>query len=159
MKKIWILILLLLLTIPVESFASDRLITISVDWQLSVRGGFENRFHPHLGLKADIGASFYGTIVADAFFILYMLPKDCRLQVNILAGIPNVSILLSFNAAMVSFGASLLARYNFTDSVSMDIRLGEGFPLFFESGNEIIRDIHFPLDLWPDVTLGLNFKI
>ena len=158
MKRV-IIFLTLFLTMALPAFSSDLLASVGINWQLGVCGGIENRFTPHFGLKADAGVMIFGLITTDAFLVFYLLPEDERFQVNLLTGIPNAAVPFTFNAAMVSFGVSVLGRYNLTDTISMDLRLGEGFPLFFESGTEMIRDIGFPFGLWPDAVLGLNFKI
>ena len=153
-----ILILLLLVSFTEKSFSTDNLLCLSLDWQVSIRCGIEHKFNRPLGIKGDAGLSLFGTLVADAFLVVYLLPEKYRWQVNICAGMPNASIPLTFNAAMVSFGGSILTRCKITDKVSIDLRVGEGFPLFFEKDKDIIRDINFPFDLWPDFTLGVSFR-
>lgn len=153
-----ILLLLLLASVTQESFSSDNLLCLSLDWQVSIRCGMEHKFNRPLGIKWDAGVSLLGTLVADAFLVVYLLPEKYRWQVNICAGMPNAATLFTFNAAMVSFGGSILTRCKITEKVSIDLRVGEGFPLFFEKDKDIIRDINFPFDLWPDFTLGVSFR-
>ncbi len=150
--------LLLLSAIYLPAFSQDLLVSIGVDWGLSIRGGLEYRFHPNLGLKADLGASIMGVIVVDMLGVFYILPEDSSWRLNILAGIPNAVVPFSLNAAMVSFGASIVAGRRLTGTFSLDIRFGAGFPLFFERGKKMIRDIKFPFDLWPDAMIVLNFR-
>jgi hypothetical protein len=107
---------------PRPAPTSETLVCLNLDWMLSVRGGIEHRFHPHLGVKGDLGVSVMGLL-----------------------------------AAMTSFGGSILFGFHLTENVLMDIRLGAGFPLFFEAGKETIRDVNFPLDLWPDLTISVDF--
>jgi len=158
MKKI-IFILLLLFTVTEKSFSSDNMICLSMDWQLSIRAGIEHKFNHRLGIKSDIGISFFGLLGADALLVIYLLPEKYRWELNICAGIPSFSAPVTFEGAMISFGGSLLTRCKINEKVSIDLRIGEGFPLFFEKDKDIIRDIHFPLDLWPDFVLGVSFKI
>ena len=145
--------------IPV--MAADTLFSVSCDMFLGIRLGLESRFNNNGGVKADIGAAFYGLLLADAFYVIYLLPKDHRLRFNLLIGMPTASAPMTFEAAMVSFGASMAGGYRFTDNFSMDLRLGAGFPLFFEPGKDVIRPVRmfFIPYLWPDVVLGFNFVL
>ncbi len=158
MKK-RILTLLLLLTVAGKSFSSDNLICVSLDWQLSVRGGIEHKFNHRLGIKSDIGISFLGILNADALLVVYLLPEKFRWELNICAGIPNIAAPITFEGAMISLGGSLLTRFKINEKVGVDLRVGEGFPLFFEKDKDVIRDINFPLGLWPDFVLGVSFRI
>lgn len=137
--------------------SSNNLICLSLDWQLSLRYGMEHKFNDRIGGRFDIGVAIFGLVVADALMVFYLLPDSNKWQVNICAGIPNTAVPFTFNAAMVSLGTSLLVRRRLTDRLNIDFRLGEGFPLFFEKDKDIIRDIHFPLNLWPDIMVGLSF--
>jgi hypothetical protein len=154
--------LVLLLAICTSSLAADRLLSVSCDVFLGVRLGLECRFHPHMGVRADLGAAFFGLFLADALYIVYLLPEDCRFRLNLLFGIPTASAPFTFEAGMVAFGASLAAGYRFTPNFSMDFRLGAGFPLFFERGKEVIRPVRlgfFIPYLWPDIILSANFLL
>jgi hypothetical protein len=152
------MLLLLLAVITTTTFASHVFLSVSIDWQLGVRCGIEYRFHPSLGVRFDSGVALYGLVLADAFFLLYLLPEDSPFECNILAGIPNAGVPFTFNASMVSFGLSLMVRYWWNEVFGIDLRVGAGFPLFFEKGKEIIRDVMFPLELWPDLVLGITFR-
>ncbi len=155
-KRLFLLFLLFALT--AKSFSSDNLFCLGLDWQLSIRGGIEHKFNHRLGMKYDIGISIIGLLVADALVTVYLLPEDSRWELNICAGIPNFSTPITFEGAMLSFGGSLLTRFKINEKVSIDLRIGEGYPLFFEKDKDIIRDIHFPLNLWPDFVLGVSFS-
>ena len=154
MKKI-IAILLLLVTVAYSS--SNNLICLSLDWQLSLRYGMEHKFNDRIGGRFDIGAALFGLVVADALMVFYLLPEDNKWQVNICAGIPHTGAPFTFEAAMVSVGASVLVRRSLTERLNFEFRLGEGFPFFFEKDKDIIRDINFPLNLWPDIMIGLSW--
>lgn len=158
MKKV-VLILLLMVATTKAGFSAENLFCLDLGWQLDIRCGIEHKFNSHLGMKSDIGLAFPGILVADAFLVVYLLPDSYRWHVNICTGVPNASVPLGANAVMVSLGGSLLVRYRITERRSMNLRLGEGFPLFFEKDKDIIRNINLPLGLWPDITLGLAFKL
>lgn len=158
MKKI-IFILLLLISITGKSFASDNTICISLDWQLSVRGGIEHQFNHRLGIKSDIGISFLGLLCADALLVVYLLPEKCRWELNACAGIPSAITLITFESGLLSFGGGLLTRFKINDKVGLDFTVSEGFPLFFEKDKDIVSDNNFPLNLWPNFVLGVSIKI
>lgn len=153
------LILLFFTAVPV--IAADTLLSVSCDMLLGIRLGLESRFTNNRGVKADVGAAFSGLFTADAFYVIYLLPEDHRYRLNLLLGMPTAAAPMTFEAVMVSFGASLAGGYHFTDNFSMDLRLGAGFPLFFEPGKKVIRPVRvlFIPYLWPDLTLGFNFAL
>jgi len=154
--------LALLLVLSAPLMAADTLLSVSCDQFLGIRLGLESRFRPRTGVKVDFGAAFYGLLLADAFYVVYLLPEDHRFRLNLLLGMPTASVLMTLEAAMVSFGASMAGGYRFTDNFSMDFRLGAGFPLFFEQGEDVIRPIRmffFIPYLWPDIVLGFNFAL
>jgi len=62
-------------------------------------------------------------------------------------------------AFMLSPGVSILIRRKVSKRSNIELRIGEGFPLFFEKGKKVIRDINLPLGLWPDFNIGISFKI
>jgi hypothetical protein len=150
-------ILALFLAVPHQVIADDTLVCLNLDWMLSVRGGLEHRLDSRLGFKGDLGVSIMGLLTADAFFVAYFLPPESNFRLNLLIGVPNAGVPLSFTAGMVSFGGSIQFGFHLTENVLMDIRLGAGFPLFFEEDKDVIRDIPFPLDLWPDFTISVDF--
>lgn len=153
---------LLLITVIFINFSlpvmSEELNSLSSTWYLGIRWGKEIRQEQNHGYRWDIGGSLFGTIEADAFYVFYLSPKDSEWQMNLLAGVPNAGIPLSLNAAMISFGSSIQFRKQLDKNTSFDFRIGAGFPLFFEKGKDVIRDINFPLNLWPDINVGYNHK-
>lgn len=157
--RISIVIFLLLIAATEKSYSSENLLCLSLDWQASIRCGVEYKINRPLGIKWDAGIAIPGILVADAFLVVYLLPEKYRWQLNICAGIPNVGTPLTFSGAMVSFGGSILTRYKISEKVSIDLRVGEGFPLFFEKDKNIIRHINFPFNLWPDLTFSVNFAL
>jgi len=156
--KAFLLLLLFLVLISTAVFPDELYLSATLDWEFALQAGFEYRGPGFTGVKADLGVSLLGLLVWDVFTVIYLLPRDNPFRLDLLAGIPTAAIPLSFNAAMVSFGGSVVVGYNLSDSLCLDLRVGEGFPLFFEKDKEMIRDIHFPLDLWPDAAISLNFK-
>jgi hypothetical protein len=143
----------------VDVSAADNTLCFSLDGQLSLRAGMEHRYSERLGLKYDLGVGATGTVVADAFMVVYLLPDTSRWELDLCLGMPNAGVPIGAGAGMVSLGLSLLVRRELGERMAIDLRLGEGFPLFFESGTDVVRDISFPLELWPDVTLGLSVRL
>jgi len=150
---------LLLVIVTEQSYASDNMVCVSLDLQLCIRGGIEHRFNHRLGIKSDIGISPFGIATADGLLVVYLLPEKYRWELNICAGILTLSAPVNFKGAMLSFGGSLLTRFKISEKVGIDLRIGEGYPLFFEKDKDIIRDARFPLNLWPDLVLGVSFRI
>jgi hypothetical protein len=165
------LLVLLLLMISSSVYSADFMISASLDWALGIRGGVEYRFNRIMGVKADIGLAMFQAPAADAFWVLYFLPQDQRWRLNLLLGIPNAMFPFEVNPfrlyAMVSFGGCLSCGYWFSDSISIDLRLGGSFPLFFgEEDKSMIRPLNFPFFrdtplryIWPDLVLTVNFRL
>ena len=156
-RRIIPLIFLLICLTAVSVSAGDMAYTVSVDWQMSIQGGIEYRFSDYFGIKADLGFSIVGLITADVFAAVYATAPESPWQVKFLAGIPNAGAPLTFDGAMVSFGGAVEVGRSITDRMALDLRLGAGFPLFFEEDTDMIRDIEFPFDLWPEAALSLRF--
>ena len=100
-----------------------------------------------------------GLVLADALFVVYFLPEEYRWQVGLGAGVPNAGAAFTFDAGMLSLGGDILARFKAGEKVNVDMRIGAGKPLFFEKDNDMIRDIPFPLDLWPNIMVGVSFDL
>lgn len=155
MKKI--IFIVCLLFIFSQALSADIFYaTVSLDWMLSMRIGIEYRFLPILGFRTDIGASILGMLVGDVFFVFYLFPEQDNFQLNIMLGVPNAGMPFTFNTGMISLGASLAVGWRFSKFFSMHLHIGAGFPLFFEQGRDMIRDINYPLGLWPDLGLGFS---
>lgn len=128
----------------------------SLDWTLGVRFGIERVVRPRLGLRGDMGLSALGQMIAlDALAFVDFIPDSQGLGLRAYVGIPNLSAAITFRGAMVSFGGALAAGWRVGTRSRMEIRIGGGFPLFFEKDEEIVRDIDFPLQIWPDAALSL----
>lgn len=157
MKKIIIAFLLAML-FTVKAGASEDLFCAGVNLQLGAFAGMEHRYNEHIGFRGDIGLAIFGLVLFDALFLVYFLPDHYRWQVGLAAGIPNAGMPLSFNAGMVSAGGSVFTRFRANEKLNIDFRIGTGFPFFFEKDRNIIRDINTPLNLWPDLFLGVSFE-
>ncbi len=161
MKTVAVVLLFLCIVASVAS-AGQLLFCGGVDMFFALRLGVEYGFHPRMAARADLGASIFGTIVADAFYVFYLLPGQGRLRLNLLLGIPTVSAPLTFEAAVVVFGASLLLGYRLSEPFTIELRVGGGFPLFFEPGKDMIRPMNFPFlpdYVWPDLVIGFSYAL
>jgi len=165
-------IVLILLVFTISGAASDEgSLTVNLDWSLGIRGGVEYRLNRTLGFKADIGLAMLMVPALDLFGVLYLLPPENRLRLNLLFGIPNLMMPFEFDPlrlyAMVSFGGSVVFGYWFGEKFAMDLRIGGSFPLFLgEKDKPMVRPLNFPLledtflrFMWPDLALTLNFRI
>lgn len=157
--KNYILRMMLIVLFAGKTYTSENIFCVNINWQLGVLAGIEHRVNDHIGLRGDVGLAIFGLVIADALFMVYFLPDNYRWQVGLGAGVPNAGMPFSFNAGMVSLGGTVLTRFKASDKLNIDLRLGTGFPLFFEKDRDIIRDISFPLELWPDFMLGLSFTM
>ncbi|MBU8914201.1 MAG: hypothetical protein KOO61_09275 [Spirochaetales bacterium] len=153
--KRWILTLLVLM-MAATVFGGDLRVTIRADWMFTLRAGIEYRFGRYFGIQTDIGTNTQ-LLAADLCGVFYAMDAESPWQVNFLFGIPNAAMPLSFNAGFISVGGSIGVGYRFENDFGLDFRVGEGFPFFFEEGKDMIRDISFPFDLWPDVAFGVSF--
>jgi len=158
MKKIIIAFLLTVL-FTVKAGASEYLFCTGVNLQLGAFAGMEHRYNDHIGFRGDIGLAVFGLVLFDALLLFYFLPDNYRWQFGLAAGIPNAGMPLSLNAGMVSTGGSVFTRFKANKKLNIDFRIGAGFPFFFEKDRDIIRDINFPLNLWPDLFLGVSFDL
>jgi hypothetical protein len=160
--KALLVILVLLLASGLCASASQLSVCAALDTTLGLRAGVEYSFHPRMGVKADLGASIFGMFLADAFYVFYLLPDRRRLQVDLLVGVPTVAMTMTFAGAMISLGASLKAGWPLGGAFSLELRVGGGFPLFFEPGKETVRPVRFPWfipRLWPDLALGIRYAL
>ena len=154
-RKKLLLIGLFFLLVNAFSFSSEFLITVSVDWSLGIRGGVEYRFNRYSGIKGDIGISMLMVPAADLFYVVYLMPEDNKLRLNLLFGVPDILTQFHLNPfkpyLLTSLGGSFLIGYRFNECISTDIRLGGGFPLFFEENEPIVRPFPIPLPGLEDV--------
>ena len=159
--KVSILVLCLIAAAGSAAWGGGVLLCLSLDWMLSLRLGVEVPLAPWFALRTDWGGSLYGTIVGDLLAVLHAMPPASPLRIALLVGVPNASIVpICPPAGMVSFGGAILAGYRVTERIGIDVRVGAGFPLFFEEDRPMIRELPaFPLGLWPDVTLSAFLRL
>ncbi|MHC4781373.1 MAG: hypothetical protein ACYTFG_22590 [Planctomycetota bacterium] len=139
--------------------ASDTMISGLLDWTVGSRAGLEHVVDHPLGFKAHIGMSPFGLITADAFAVIYCLPQDHYFRLNVLLGIPFTGATVTFEGGLVALGGSIEVGYWTNPRVSLNFRIGAGFPFFFERGKDAIRNTQFPLNLWPDLAFTVAVRI
>ena len=155
MRTVYIIALILFTCTTVFSGTNPHIFTL--DWQIGVQYGTEWRFGRFNGAKVDAGISLMGLIIADSYYVFYLRDEEEPVQVSLLAGITNVAVPISFNAGMVAVGGSVLTSITLSERLNLDLKIGAGFPVFFEKNKDSIRDISFPLNLWPDAGISLRF--
>jgi hypothetical protein len=148
---------LVLLAAPAT--ASEFHISGCLDWAVGSRAGLEYYVDPGFAWKADIGMQPFGLIIADAFGVIGLLPYAHRFRLNLLVGIPYAGMPIGYPGGMVAFGGSVEVGWWANHRVSLNLRIGGGFPLFFERGEDMIRDTQFPLNLWPDFVFSLTVRV
>lgn len=178
MKKLFLLILFLTafcaLAEPQPPLQSSSAISpiFSTSWNLSVYGGIEWMLTKSIGLRTLIGTSLLLPLfIADESFILegeatmlYRPPRASRGFIwGLSAGASNVggvwyededSNKRAFEAIM-SLGVNGMSGCRLKSGREIRLWLGAGFPFFYENGWET-RDIHFPLNLWPNLKVELR---
>jgi hypothetical protein len=156
MKRFTLILCLWTLTFGLT--ANELRITARADWMLTLRSGVEYHFHRNIGIQADLGTNLQ-LIALDAGVVFFILDEDQPWRLNVILGIPNAAMPLTYPAGMLSFGGSAALGYGFRNGFTLDIRVGAGYPLFFEHDREMIRDTGFPLHLWPDLAIVGGFPI
>lgn len=129
MKQI-ICSVIIILFLPVKGPAENYSASVSMGWDLGIRGGLEYRFNRYAGIRSDLGVSILGLAIADVLGVVYFLPEKSSFEVNFLLGVPNALAPLTFEAGMVSFGGALFLGYKTKNKYVWYIRIGEAFPLF-----------------------------
>lgn len=145
-----LIILISLFCVPVSGES------ITGDWQLAIRIGGETKPEDTFRYKGDLGLSVLGLIIGDAMLVVPLLPPEDSWKLDLLLGVPNAAAPVSLAGAMVSTGLSCRIGYTLRSGNILSLRLGAGFPFFFEEDRRIIRETKLPLGLWPDV--GLEFR-
>jgi hypothetical protein len=148
---------LVLLAAPAA--ASEIHISGCLDWMVGSRVGLEYYIDPGFAWKADIGFQPFGLVTADAFGVIGLLPYGHRYRVNLLVGIPFAGMPAGYPGGLVSFGGAIEVGWWANHRVSLNLRIGAGFPLFFEKDADVIRDTQFPLNLWPDLAFSLTVRL
>lgn len=150
--------LFILVAVSATAFGDGFRVTVRADWMFTLRAGIEYRFGRYLGIKADIGTNFV-QVAGDLCGVLYAIAPESPWQANLLFGVPNIGAPVTLDGVMVSPGVSVETGYRWTSGVGVDLRLGEGFPFFFEEGKDIIRPVSLAFGLWPDIALGVSFPL
>jgi len=138
--------------------AGELRFPIRADWMFSLRAGLEYRFNRYLGFQGSVGTNTQ-LLVGNLTLAVYTLPSDSDWQLKILLGVPNAGTLFNFDGGFVTVGGSLAVSYRLENGIAIEFQIGEGFPFFFEEGTEVIRNIKFPFNLWPDLALGVSFPL
>lgn len=138
--------------------AGELRFTVRADWMFTLRAGLEYRFNRYLGVQGSIGTNTQ-LLVGNAAVAIYALPTENDWQVKLLLGVPTAGVPLTFDAGMLTVGGSLAASYRLENDVAIEFQIGESFPFFFEEGTDVIRDVGFPFNLWPDLALGVSFPL
>ncbi len=144
--------LLLLLTVPTTLLG----LSITADWALSLRLGAETELGNRTRLKGDFGASLLGLVVADALLVVPLMEPAEPWNLDLLLGIPNAAAPVTFAGGMVSVGGSIRVGRRLRTGNRLSLRLGGGYPFFFEPNRPVMRDTNLPLNLWPDIGLELR---
>ncbi len=138
---------------------SPLTLAVGVDWMAGIRAGAEYLPGGRIGIRLDLGITLLGLLTADMLAAYHLLPPGSRVELNLLVGIPNLLVPLTWSAAMVSVGAGLELRWFLWRTAGIALRIGEGYPLFFEAGKPVIRPLRFPLGLWPDAVLSVVWHL
>lgn len=156
MRKIILVVLVMSICISVVS-AGDLEYSIGVDWQLSAQVGVMSHLSERISLQGALGVSLMGLIAAEAY-AGYRLPVfEPPWSAHILFGIPNFLIVPTLEGAMLSLGGAFEVGRELSDTFSLHVKAGAGYPLFFEEGRDTVRDTVFLLDLWPEASLVMYY--
>ncbi len=157
MKRILILIVLLCLLLTALSAGSPEY-TLSFDWQMSVQFGIVSWFSDSLGIQGALGVSLMGLGSGELYILIDPAFLSDPWHLTMMAGIPNILAVPDLVGTMISFGGALELKRDLGEKFALSLRLGTGFPFFFEEGGALVRDIQFPLDLWPEASMTLTFR-
>jgi hypothetical protein len=128
------------------------------DWQLGTRVGAEVFLAPRVSIRADGGVSIFGLVLADALLGVSLADPEAPVAMQLLLGVPNAGTPVTFAGAMVSVGGTLHPSVRLGECCRLGVRLGAGFPFFFERDRPIIRETRLPLGLWPDAGVDLTWR-
>ena len=156
MKRFSLILFLWILAVGLP--ADEMRITVRADWMLTIRTGLEYRFHRFVGVQAELGTNLQ-LVAMDAGMVIFILDEDQPWRLNVIFGIQNAAMPLTYPAGMLSLGGSAAMGYRFKSGFTLDIRVGAGYPLFFKRDKDMTRNTGFPLNLWPDVAITGGFPI
>jgi len=132
-----------------------RLHEVGIDWMGGVRYGIQHPISETASIRSHIGVTFFGLITADLLGALRVAGPPDKLQLTLLAGIPNAAVPFTMDGAMVSFGGSIELRFFPWRRAGLAFRLGAGYPFFIEYGRVETRSISLPFNLWPDALIAI----
>jgi len=152
-------LIILVLFMVISGVSADRLeYSIGVDWQLSAQVGVLAPLSDRISLQAALGVSAMGLVAAEAYVTCRLPLFDPPWGAHILFGIPNFLVVPTLEGAMLSLGGAFAIKRRFSDKISFHLRLGAGYPFFIEEDRPVLRDITFPLNLWPEAALVMYYR-
>ncbi len=158
MKTIGIIVLLLFVVCAGVS-GVELALQVGLDWMLGARAGVECLFAPRFGVQTHVGGSIAGSINSDLFLLYEIYSPSPRFSLRVLAGVPNAVFPIGANAFMVSLGGAAEALWRFKRGLGFSVRIGEGYPFFFENLQYNGKGVAYPLGLWPDLFLSLRIPM
>lgn len=172
-RRLCLSFILLMLILPVLlSAQGEHRLFFSLSWELKGEIGYEYMFRPELGLRLSAGTSLLlPCFLSDGSFhlssscqFLYRQARSSHpLYFGLSAGmIESAAVWYQSEKVdglglgmMLSFGGAAYAGYQYPSGMRMELSLGAGFPLFYEYGYWELREIGFPLGLWPSLRFNL----
>jgi hypothetical protein len=152
---IWIFGLFLMILASTEAEGARHRISAGLDWMIGERIGMEYSLSDDVGIEGHVGMSLMGIMTADLMASFRLFSWDSRFQLDLVAGIPNFGWPTSWNAFMVSFGGGARVGFKIGHNLCLFIRLGLGFPVFYEHGKDVIRG----MKIWPDFVVGFSVPV
>jgi hypothetical protein len=156
MRRI-VLLCVVLFGITLQATGKSVSYRVGIDWQMSVQCGIAYRVSEHIALDAGLGVSPMGLVTTECLVAYATELCTPPWALSLLFGIPNFNVPFTFDALMISIGSALEVSRKISSSYELALRIGAGFPLFFEHDKPMVRDIQFPLDIWPELSLSMRF--
>ena len=138
--------------------APDLQYHIMADWQLGLRFGVEAPLSARFSARGDLGLSMLGLILGDALLGVSLVDPEAPVDVQVLLGVPNAGAPVTFAGAMVSLGGALRPSVRVGECCRLGLRIGAGYPFFFEPGRPVVRETNLPLGLWPDAGIDITWR-
>ena len=138
--------------------APDIQYHVMADWQLGVRFGVEAPLSARLSARADLGISMFGLITGDALLGVALVEPSGPAAVLLLLGVPNAGAPVTFAGAMMSVGGTIQPSVRVGERCRLGLRIGAGFPFFFEANRPVVRETNLPLGLWPDAGIDVAWR-
>jgi hypothetical protein len=147
-----LLVVLAAADVRAEEGAFSSRMYVSSTWMFDARIGLEEPLTGRLAAQWDMGFSIMGMATCNLFAVFHILDPASALNLALMVGVPNAGFVLSFDGAMVSLGGAVRLGWWITESFCLYLRVGAGYPFFFEEGKDVIRDTH--MTVWPDAVIG-----